>query len=225
MDNIEDNPIVVTHGLTKLYGTFAAVKDVSFSVHKGEIIGILGENGAGKTTLIKMLCGVLKPNDGSATILGYDIIKQCDKVRECIGYMSQTVSLLENMTVKENIYFYGSIYKMDKREIDLKYSEFKNRFGFEKFENKLTGELTNGWRRILAFSIAVLKSPSLLFLDEPSGGLDALARIELWEHIYNMAHVGTTVILSSHYMSEVMLCDRQLVMSAGIVSTIKQTSF
>lgn len=218
---MKDNEIVIAKGLTKYYGKFAAVNNVSFCAYRGEILGILGENGAGKTTLIKMLSGVIIPNEGSATVCGYNIIDECYKVRESIGYMSQTVSLLENMTVKENLFFYGAIYKMERREVERKYAEFKNKFAFDKFENKLTAELTNGWRRLLAFAIAVLNSPSVLFLDEPSGGLDALSRIELWEHIYNISYLGTTVIISSHYMNEIVLCDRQLVMKDGQIETIR----
>ncbi len=206
---------VETSCLSKNFGAITAVDNVSFSVKKGEIVAIMGANGAGKSTLIKMLTGVIKPSSGTAGIMGYHIAKDSLKVRENIGYMSQSTSLLPKMTARENIFFYGSLFNMDTDNIKRRYSFLKDLFKIERYENKVIEDLTNGWRQMLSFMISVLAEPNILFLDEPSGGLDAVSRAEMWGHILGIAKEGTTIILTTHYLNEALNCSRVLNMDKG----------
>lgn len=207
--------IITTHELGKSFGSLKAVDRVSMFVEEGEILGILGANGAGKTTLIKMLCGTLKPNEGSGQVAGFDIAAESSSIRHQIGYMSQSVSLLENMTVTENIEFYGSIYRMNRKQLTTRWNELQGMVNLGSHRHKLASELPSGLRQMLAFVISVLHSPRLLFLDEPTSGLDPLSRTDIWQQIYRTAYQGTTVVMSTHYLDEAWYCDRLILMENG----------
>ncbi len=210
--------VIYTDRLSKHFGSLKAVDQVSISVRQGEIMGLLGANGAGKTTLIKMLCGMLPPTEGTGAVAGYDIVGQATSIRHRIGYMNQSVSLLENLRVSENIEFYGKIYGMNKREIAARWEELEDLFKMGAHRHKLASELSSGWRQMLAFVIAVFHNPKTLFLDEPTSGLDPLSRFEMWEQIYRTAYQGTTIIMSTHYLSEAWYCDRLIMMENGRVT-------
>lgn len=207
--------IINTHKLGKRFGSLKAVDQVNIMVEEGEILGILGANGAGKTTLIKMLCGTLKPDVGGGTVAGFDMGRERNEIRHHIGYMSQSVSLLENMTVTENIAFYGNIYKMNRNQVAARWNELQEMVNLANHKNKLASELPSGLRQMLAFVISVLHSPRLLFLDEPTSGLDPLSRTEIWQQIYRIAYQGATVVMSTHYLDEAWYCDRLILMESG----------
>lgn len=207
--------IIEAENLTKRFGTFKAVDTITFDVKQGEIFGFLGANGAGKTTAMKMLSGLLSPTAGKATVAGYDVFRQQDKIKQSIGYMSQRFSLYDDLTVKENIRFYGGIYGLRRKQWLAKGEELVKRLGLDEVENKLLRELPLGWKQKLAFSIAILHDPKIVFLDEPTGGVDPITRRQFWEMIYEAAHEGITVFVTTHYMDEAEYCDRISMMVDG----------
>lgn len=206
--------------LTKKYGNFYAVDHISFDVKKGEIFGFLGANGAGKTTAMKMLCGLNKPTSGKARVAGFDVLSEAEKIKKNIGYMSQKFSLYEDLTVTENMQFYGGIYGMSDDFISAKTKFILNELQLESEKNNLVKNLPLGWRQKLAFSIAIFHEPPLVFLDEPTGGVDPLTRREFWELIYSAANKGVTVFVTTHYMDEAEYCDRVSIMVDGRIEVL-----
>jgi ABC-2 type transport system ATP-binding protein len=208
-------PIVSVQNLVKAFGQFKAVDGISFDVYRGEIFGFLGANGAGKTTAMKMLIGLWKPTSGTATIAGYDIYTQTEQIKRKIGYMSQKFSLYVDLTVRENIAMYGGIYGLRRREIKEKTQQMLSRLGLQSEANTLITSLPLGWRQKLAFSVALIHEPDIIFLDEPTGGVDPITRRQFWDLIYETAHEGTTIFVTTHYMDEAEYCDRVSMMVEG----------
>ena len=195
-------------GLTKKFGDFTAVDHVSFTVRPGEVFGYLGPNGSGKTTTIRMLCGLLIPNEGSAKIMGIDVLEHREQVKPLIGYMSQKFSLYDDLTVLENLQFYAGVYEVPENEEKKRIGEILHLAGLEEHPNMLTNELSGGWRQRLALGCSMLHRPHLMFLDEPTSGVDPVARREFWDLIYEMASQGTTIFITTHYMDEAEHCNR-----------------
>src|SRR6266540_6147896 len=195
-------------GLTKKFGDFTAVDHVSFTVQRGEVLGYLGPNGSGKTTTIRMLCGLLKPTEGSAKIMGIDVVKNPEKIKPLIGYMSQKFSLYDDLTVLENLQFYAGVYEIPESDEKKRIDEILHLAGLQERTEALTLELSGGWRQRLALGCAILHRPKLLFLDEPTSGVDPVARREFWDLIYEMAAQGTTIFITTHYMDEAEHCNR-----------------
>ena len=212
--------VIITEGLTKRFGDFTAVDKITFSVEKGEIFGFLGANGAGKTTAMRMLCGLSKPTSGKASVAGFDVYRQTEKIKENIGYMSQKFSLYDDLTVLENIKFFGGIYKLTDKQIKIKSEEMINRLGLKDQVNKLVRSLPLGWKQKLAFSVAILHEPQIVFLDEPTGGVDPVTRRQFWDLIYNAAANGITVFLTTHYMDEAEYCNRLTIMVDGRIDAL-----
>src|SRR5919202_2139883 len=212
--------IITTHELTKRFGDFTAVDNISFEVHKGEIFGFLGANGAGKTTAMRMLCGLSLPTSGTATIAGFDVYKQTEKIKKSIGYMSQKLSLYEDLTVRENIRFYGGIYGKSDKFIKEKTEFLLKQLHLENEADKLVRSLPLGWKQKLAFSVAVFHEPQLVFLDEPTGGVDPVTRREFWNMIYEAAASGITIFVTTHYMDEAEYCNRVSVMVDGRIEAL-----
>ena len=208
-------PIVSVKNLIKAFGDFHAVDGISFDVYPGEIFGFLGANGAGKTTAMKMLIGLWKPTSGSASIAGHDIYKETEKIKRKIGYMSQKFSLYLDLTVKENIELYGGIYGLRQKEIRQKTQQMLVRLGLSQEANTLISSLPLGWRQKLAFSVALIHDPDIVFLDEPTGGVDPITRRQFWDMIYETANQGKTIFVTTHYMDEAEYCDRISMMVAG----------
>ena len=211
---MKENVIEVEH-LSKHFGSFRAVDDISFEVAKGEIFGFLGANGAGKTTAMKMLCGLSKPTEGKAIVAGDDVSRNPNRVKSNIGYMSQKFSLYEDLTVKENIKLFGGIYGLKRREIESKMAALLNRLGFGEEKNTLVKSLPLGWKQKLAFSVAMFHGPKIVFLDEPTGGVDPITRRNFWEMIYEAAEEGITIFVTTHYMDEAEYCNRVSLMVDG----------
>ncbi len=211
--------IEVNH-LTKQFGLFKAVNDISFVVKKGEIFGFLGANGAGKTTAIKMLTGLSLPTSGDANVAGFDVYTQRQEIRKNIGYMSQKFSLYDDLTIKENIFFFGGIYGLPQKVIREKARALLTTLGLEDKAKMMTGELPLGWKQKIAFSIAMLHEPAVLFLDEPTGGVDPITRRQFWELIYQAAERGFTIFVTTHYMDEAEYCDRVSIMVDGIIADL-----
>ncbi|MBT3188746.1 MAG: ABC transporter ATP-binding protein [Anaerolineae bacterium] len=205
-------PAIITHDLTRRFGEFVAVDHISFQVNQGEVIGYLGPNGSGKTTTIRMLLGLLKPSEGHATVLGYDAFRQTEEVRARAGYMSQKFALYDDLTVWENIEFYGGVYGVRDKKL---LNATLERVGLIGYERENTGSLSAGWRQRLALSIALVHKPKLLFLDEPTSGVDPNARRVFWDLIYDLANEGTTVFVTTHYMDEAEYCERVGIMRDG----------
>jgi ABC-2 type transport system ATP-binding protein len=205
-----DNPTlpIDVQGLTRKFGDFTAVDHVSFTVGPGEVFGYLGPNGSGKTTSIRMLCGLITPTEGVAKILGIDVSKEPEKVKPLIGYMSQKFSLYNDLTVTENLQFYAGVYDVPESEEKKRIDEILHLAGLEKRSDALTVELSGGWRQRLALGCAMLHKPKLMFLDEPTSGVDPVARREFWDLIYQMAAGGTTIFITTHYMDEAEHCNR-----------------
>lgn len=206
---------VVTNQLTKKFGDFIATNAITFDVDQGEVFGFLGANGAGKTTAIKMLTGLWKPSSGEATVAGFDVYKESEKIKKRIGYMSQKFSLYENLTVMENIEFYGGIYGLDRKTVRNRGREQVERLNMENFANRRVASIPLGWKQKLAFSVATIHRPSIVFLDEPTGGVDPITRRQFWEMIYEAAENGMTVFVTTHYMDEAEYCDRISIMVDG----------
>lgn len=211
---------VIIKDLTKKFGAFTAVDAISMEVDKGEIFGFLGANGAGKTTAIRMLTGLLEPTSGYASVGGLDIKKHAEQIKQNIGYMSQKFSLYNDLTVKENIYFFGGIYGLRKKELKVKSDRLIEELGLGDVVNTLTVALPLGWKQKLAFSVASLHDPSIIFLDEPTSGVDPLTRRQFWEMIYETADKGVTVFVTTHYMDEAEYCDRLSIMVDGKVAAL-----
>lgn len=215
------NEIVIeTENLTKTFGNFTAVNHISFKVFKGEIFGFLGANGAGKTTAMRMLCGLSKPTSGKGTVAGFDIYRQAENVKENIGYMSQKFSLYEDLKVWENIRLFAGIYGMNDRQISEKTNILLKQLGFESERNTLVKELPLGWKQKLAFSVSIFHEPQIVFLDEPTGGVDPSTRRQFWELIYQAADRGITVFVTTHYMDEAEYCNRVSIMVDGRIEAL-----
>lgn len=212
--------IITATDLVKKFGSFTANDHLNFEVYKGEIFGFLGANGAGKTTAIKILCGLSKPTSGKASVAGFDVYHQRDQIKNSIGYMSQKFSLYEDLTVIENIRFFGGIYGMTRKAIKLKTEQLLNKLGLEESAKKLIKDLPLGWRQKLAFSIAIVHDPKIVFLDEPTGGVDPITRRQFWNQIYEAASEGVTVFVTTHYMDEAEYCDRVSIMVDGRIAAL-----
>jgi ABC-2 type transport system ATP-binding protein len=215
------NEIVIsTQKLTKRFGDFIAANEITFEVHAGEIFGFLGANGAGKTTAMRMLCGLSVPSSGTATIAGFDIYKQTEEIKKNIGYMSQKFSLYEDLTVAENIRFFGGIYGLSNKQIKEKSEALIEQLGLQHELKKLVGSLPLGWKQKLAFSVAVLHEPKIVFLDEPTGGVDPVTRRQFWDLIYAAADRGITIFVTTHYMDEAEYCNRISMMVDGVIKAL-----
>lgn len=212
--------VIITEGLTKKFGNFTAVDNITFTVNKGEIFGFLGANGAGKTTAMRMLCGLSKPTSGKASVAGIDVYSQAERIKSNIGYMSQKFSLYEDLTVKENIKFFGGIYGLSNKRIKEKTEELISRLGLGEQADKLVQSIPQGWKQKLAFSVAILHEPKIVFLDEPTGGVDPLARRQFWDLIYEAAANGITVFITTHYMDEAEYCNRLSIMVDGRIDAL-----
>lgn len=217
---LNQNKAIEVRGLTKRFGDFTAVNAISFDVNQGEIFGFLGANGAGKTTAMRMLCGLLIPSSGQATVAGFDVYSQPEDIKQHIGYMSQRFSLYEDLSPLENIYFYGGIYGLSKARLKLKAEELLLKLGLQAEANTQVRSLPLGWRQKLAFSVAVLHEPTVVFLDEPTGGVDPITRRQFWEMIYDTAEKGTTVFVTTHYMDEAEYCQRLSIMVDGEIRAL-----
>ncbi len=211
---------VWAEALTRKFGSFTAVDRISFSVAPGEVFGFLGANGAGKTTAIKMLTGLLSPTSGTAEVAGYDIEQYPDRVKKNIGYMSQRFALYDDLSVSENVRFYGGVYGLTGKELAGRRQEMLERLGFERLAGERVGRLPLGWKQKLAFSVALLHEPQVVFLDEPTGGVDPVTRRQFWELIYEAAASGTTVFVTTHYMDEAEYCDRVSIMVSGNIAAL-----
>ncbi len=214
-----DNVITATN-LTKQFGHFTAVDQISFEVERGEIFGFLGANGAGKTTAMRMLCGLSKPTSGIGTVAGFDIHTQTEKVKKNIGYMSQKFSLYDDLKVWENIELFGGIYGMNDQDIKVKTDKLMYELNFEKERNMLVASLPLGFKQKLAFSVAIFHQPQVVFLDEPTGGVDPVTRRMFWEMIYKAAENGITVFVTTHYMDEAEYCNRVSIMVDGRIEAL-----
>lgn len=217
---MEKEIIISAKELTKQFGDFTAVDHISFDVHKGEIFGFLGANGAGKTTAMRMLCGLSFPTSGTANIAGFDVYKQTEQIKKSIGYMSQKFSLYEDLTVKENIRFYGGIYGKSDKFIKDKTAWLLQQLHLENEADKLVGSLPLGWKQKLAFSVAVFHEPQIVFLDEPTGGVDPVTRREFWNLIYEASASGITIFVTTHYMDEAEYCNRVSIMVDGRIDAL-----
>jgi ABC-2 type transport system ATP-binding protein len=212
--------VIQTTKLTKHFGDFTAVHEIDLEIRQGEIFGFLGANGAGKTTAMRMLCGLSIPTSGEGTIAGYDIYKETEKIKQNIGYMSQKFSLYEDLTVRENIRFFGGIYGLSRPALRAKSDELIKYLGLQKEANKLVASLPLGWKQKLAFSVAILHQPKIVFLDEPTGGVDPVTRRQFWDLIYKAAEEGITVFVTTHYMDEAEYCDRLSIMVDGRIEAL-----
>jgi len=206
------DPVIVVENLTRRFGDFVAVDHINFEVHAGEVVGYLGPNGSGKTTTIRMMLGLLKPSDGKATVLGYDVFKQSEEIRARVGYMSQKFAIYDDLTTLENLTFYGGVYGItDKKRIQ----HTLELVGLKGHESTLTRDMSTGWRQRLSLGIALVHEPKLLFLDEPTSGVDPTARRAFWDLIYELAEGGVTILVTTHYMDEAEYCERVGVMRDG----------
>ena len=212
--------VIQAHNLSRKFGDFVAVNAISFEVKAGEIFGFLGANGAGKTTAMKILCGLLAPTSGEANVAGFDVYTQSEQIKTQIGYMSQKFSLYENLTVKENIQFFGGIYGIPRKELAEKSKELIDRLGLAQEANKLVGSLPLGWKQKISFSTAILHTPQIVFLDEPTGGVDPITRRQFWDMIYEAAASGITIFVTTHYMDEAEYCDRVSMMVDGKIAAL-----
>lgn len=212
--------VIKADKLTKRFGDFIATNKITFEVYAGEIFGFLGANGAGKTTAMKMLCGLLKPSSGKATIAGYDIYKQSESIKKNIGYMSQKFSLYEDLTVIENIKFFGGIYGLTDKQLKEKSDELIETLRLKREAKKLVASLPLGWKQKLAFSVAILHEPKIVFLDEPTGGVDPITRRQFWDLIYSAADRGITIFVTTHYMDEAEYCNRISIMVDGEIKAL-----
>ncbi len=212
--------VIKTDKLTKRFGDFIAAKEITFEVYGGEIFGFLGANGAGKTTAMKMLCGLSKPSSGDAIIAGFDIYRQTEDIKKNIGYMSQKFSLYEDLTVLENIRFFGGIYGLTDRQLKDESATLIETLGLRNEAKKLVGSLPLGWKQKLAFSVAIIHAPKIVFLDEPTGGVDPVTRRQFWDMIYAAADRGITIFITTHYMDEAEYCNRISMMVDGEIKAL-----
>ncbi len=217
---MKNNNVIQVEGLTKKFGDFTAVNAISFEVGKGEIFGFLGANGAGKTTAMKMLIGISLPSSGEAQVAGYDVRTQAEDIKRNIGYMSQKFALYDDLTVRENITFFGGIYGLSAERIREKSNRLIEELGLETVAKSLVGSLPLGWKQKLSFSVAMLHDPKIVFLDEPTGGVDPITRRQFWEMIYKAANNGTTIFVTTHYMDEAEYCDRVSIMVEGKIEAL-----
>lgn len=211
---------ISVQNLTKQFGSFTAVDHITFDVEQGEIFGFLGANGAGKTTAMRMLCGLSMPTSGEATVAGFDLYKNPEKIKQSIGYMSQKFSLYEDLTIRENIRFYGGIYGLSNSEIKTKTDHLVSSLKLEDKINSLVKSLPLGWKQKLSFSVSMIHDPRIVFLDEPTGGVDPITRREFWTMIFEAAHRGTTVFVTTHYMDEAEYCNRVSIMVDGQIAAL-----
>ena len=212
--------VITAHELTKSFDKFTAVDHITFEVNRGEIFGFLGANGAGKTSAMRMLCGLSFPTSGEATVAGFDVYHQTESIKRNIGYMSQKFSLYEDLTIRENIRFYGGIYGLSDQRISEKTKLLIDQLHLGGQENKLVKSLPLGWKQKLAFSVAIVHDPAIVFLDEPTGGVDPITRREFWEMIYNASASGITVFVTTHYMDEAEYCNRVSIMVDGRIEAL-----
>ncbi len=215
-----ENKIIEVENLVKKFGDFKANDNLTFSVSKSEIFGFLGANGAGKTTAIKILCGILSPSSGIVKVAGYDAYKQRDKIKQNIGYMSQGFSLYDDLTVKENIEFYAGIYGVKRKDIKIRFQELVEKLKIGNLKNKLVKELPLGWKQKIAFSVAIFHKPQIVFLDEPTSGVDPITRRQFWDLIYEAVENGITVFVTTHYMDEAEYCNRISIMVDGKIDAM-----
>lgn len=215
-----NDPIISVRELTKRFGDFTAVNAISFDVERGEIFGFLGANGAGKTTAMRMLCGLSYPTSGSGRVAGFDVMREGEKIKRHIGYMSQRFSLYNDLTVWENMQFFAGIYGMSQRESIARSNELLQRLNFAAEKDTLVGSLPLGWKQKLSFVIATIHNPGIVFLDEPTGGVDPITRRQFWELIYEAADSGTTIFVTTHYMDEAEYCSRVSIMVDGEVRAL-----
>jgi len=217
---MEQKVIIDVKDLVKRFGKFVANDHLTFSVYSGEIFGFLGANGAGKTTALRILCGLSKPTSGQVLVAGLDAKTHADKIKRSIGYMCQRFSLYEDLTVFENIQLYGGIYGLSAKEISVRSEELLNRLGITDLKNRLIGSVPLGWRQKLAFSIAIFHRPGIVFLDEPTGGVDPVTRRQFWDLIHEASKDGITVFVTTHYMDEAEYCDRVCILSDGRIQAL-----
>ena len=217
---MNNNIAIKAEQITKVFGDFTAVDHISFEVSKGEIFGFLGANGAGKTTAMRMFCGLSIPSSGNATIASFDVYKNTEDIKKNIGYMSQKFSLYENLTILENLEFFGGIYGLSNKQIKEKSAELVAKLGLEKEKNKLVSELPLGWKQKLAFSVAIFHEPEIVFLDEPTGGVDPVTRRQFWDLIYEASENGITIFVTTHYMDEAEYCNRVSIMVDGKIEAL-----
>lgn len=212
--------VIEIENLTKRFGSFSAVDNISFSVERGEIFGFLGANGAGKTTAMRMLCGLLKPTSGKGVVAGYDINRQSEKIKASIGYMSQKFALYEDLKVWENIRLYAGIYGVPEAEAKERTEVLLEELGFKEERETFVKSLPLGWRQKLAFSVSIFHNPGIVFLDEPTGGVDPITRRQFWEMIYKASERGITIFVTTHYMDEAEYCDRVSIMVDGRIDAL-----
>ena len=219
-DEMSTPAVIDVHHLTRAFGSLIAVNDLSFKVHQGEIFAFLGPNGSGKSTTIRMLCGILAPTSGQATVLGYDVLRQAEKIKQGIGYMSQRFALYEDMTVRENLEFYASVYSVNGAQRRQRLAELIDMAGLKGRENQLAGQLSGGWKQRLALGCATVHNPGLLFLDEPTAGVDPISRQEFWTMIYDLARVGRTIFVTTHYLDEAEHANRVGMILDGVLRAL-----
>jgi drug efflux transport system ATP-binding protein len=217
---VNDAAAITVRELTRTFGAFTAVDHITFDVRAGEVFGFLGANGAGKTTAIRMLTGLLAPTSGQATVAGHDVYREAEQIKRDIGYMSQRFSLYEDLTVRENIRLYGGIYDLSDADIRDRTKQMLARLGLEHAADQFVRAIPLGWRQKLAFSVALLHEPQIVFLDEPTSGVDPITRRQFWELIYEAAGRGTTALVTTHYLDEAEYCDRVSMMVAGRIAAI-----
>ena len=217
---MEHTNVIKVESLTKTFGDFTAVNAISFEVKKGEIFGFLGANGAGKTTAMKMLIGISNPTSGKANVAGFDVYTDANNIKKNIGYMSQKFALYDDLTIKENITFFGGIYGLTRAQIKEKANALIIELGLQEVGNQLVGSLPLGWKQKLAFSVSMIHDPKIVFLDEPTGGVDPITRRQFWEMIYKAANQGTTVFVTTHYMDEAEYCNRVSIMVNGKIEAL-----
>ncbi len=217
---MKEENVIHVENLTKMFGDFTAVDAISFEVKKGEIFGFLGANGAGKTTAMKMLIGISTPTSGEANVAGFNVNTHPESIKKSIGYMSQKFALYDDLTVKENITFFGGIYGLTRKQIKEKRCQLVEELGLQEIVNELVSSLPLGWKQKISFSVALLHNPKIVFLDEPTGGVDPITRRQFWEMIYKTANQGTTVFVTTHYMDEAEYCDRVSIMVNGKIEAL-----
>lgn len=215
-----NDTVISVRDLTKRFGDFTAVDRISFDVRRGEIFGFLGANGAGKTTAMRMLCGLSYPTSGSGTVAGYDVRTEGERIKRHIGYMSQRFSLYNDLTVLENMHLFAAIYGLNRRRTEARAAELLERLDFSAERNTLVGALPLGWKQKLSFAVATIHGPEVVFLDEPTGGVDPVTRRQFWEMIYEAADKGTTIFVTTHYMDEAEYCSRVSIMVDGQVRAL-----